>query len=147
MKYKAVFLALASSGLRISELLDARIDVENRMLIPKSHTGNTKKSWISFFNEETANLMKQFEGNLFETSRNTVAHIFKNVANKTGIMMSAHTLRAVFAREMNRAGVQDRYIDAFCGRIPQSVLSRHYTDYSTEVLKEIYDTANIKIIV
>ncbi len=83
MKYKVVFLALASSGLRISELLDANIDRNNRMIIPKSHTGNTKKSWISFFNGETANLMKQFKGNPFETSRNTVAHVFKKVSNGT----------------------------------------------------------------
>jgi len=35
-KYKIIFLALASSGLRISELLNAEIDSENWMLIPKA---------------------------------------------------------------------------------------------------------------
>lgn len=91
-------------------------------------------------------MMEQFEGNPFETSRNTVAHVFKEVANRTGIVLSAHTLRAIFAREMNKAGVQDRYIDAFCGRVPQSILARHYSDYSPDILKEIYNKANIKII-
>jgi len=43
---------------------------------------------------------------------------------------------------MSKAGVQDRYIDAFCGRTPQSVLARHYSDYSLEVLKESYVKAN-----
>jgi intergrase/recombinase len=47
---------------------------------------------------------------------------------------------------MSFKGVQDRYIDAFCGRTPQSVLARHYSDFSPEVLKEIYEKANIKIL-
>jgi site-specific recombinase XerD len=145
-KYKVIFLALASSGLRISELLDAKIDKENRMFMPKSHNGSTKKAWISFYNKETEELLKKHQGNPFETSRNTVAHTFKDVADKTGINISAHTLRSVFAHEMGKAGVQDRYIDAFCGRTPQSVLARHYSNFSPEVLKEIYDEADLKIL-
>lgn len=46
----------------------------------------------------------------------------------------------------SRAGVQDRYIDAFCGRVPGSILARHYGNYSPEVLKEIYEKAEIKIL-
>jgi integrase len=91
-------------------------------------------------------LLNEYQGKLFETSRNTVAHVFKETADKIGIAMSAHTLRSIFAREMSRAGVQDRYIDAFCGRVPGSVLARHYSDYSPEVLKEIYSRADIKIL-
>jgi len=146
LKYKVVFLALAFSGLRISELLDAKIDKKNRMLIPQAHNGNTKKAWISFYNEENAKILDTYEGNPFGTSRNTVAHIFKDVADKTGIDISAHTLRSIFAREMNKTGVQDRYIDAFCGRVPQSILARHYSDFSPEVLKDIYDKAGLKIL-
>jgi len=37
-------------------------------------------------------------------------------------------------------------VDAFCGRIPRSVLARHYTDYSPNVLKEIYDSAKLQIL-
>jgi len=29
-------------------------------------------------------------------------------------------------------------VDAFCGRVPQSVLARYYTDFSPERLKETY---------
>lgn len=67
-KYKVLFLALGSSGLRISELLDANIDRENRMFMPKSHNGSTKHSWISFYNEETEALLRDYYGNPFETS-------------------------------------------------------------------------------
>ena len=36
--------------------------------------------------------------------------------------------------------------DAFCGRVPKSVLARHYTDYSLQRLKEIYDRTNLTIL-
>ena len=50
-----------------------------------------------------------------------------------------------FAYELGRLNVPDRYVDAFCGRVPQSVLARHYTDFSPERLKEIYDQAGLRI--
>jgi len=144
-KYKIIFLALASSGLRISELLGAEVESANRMLIPKAHNGSTKKAWVSFYNEETEALLNEYKGNPFEASRNTVAHVFKEAANRTGIEVSAQTLRSIFAREMGLKGVQDRHIDAFCGRTPASVLAKHYSDYSPEVLKAVYIKASIKI--
>jgi len=73
-----------------------------------------------------------------------LSHTFKKTADKTGIHIYPHLLRSVFAREISKAGVQDRYIDALCGRVPQSVLARHYSDYSPEVLKEIYEKANLR---
>ena len=47
---------------------------------------------------------------------------------------------------MGRLGVPGRYVDAFCGLVPQSILARHYTDFSPERLKEIYDQAGLKIL-
>jgi len=47
---------------------------------------------------------------------------------------------------MARLGVSDSYIDAFCGRIPRSVLAKHYLDYSPEKLKEIYDKAGLTVL-
>jgi integrase len=76
-KYQGLFLALASSGLRVSELLSADIDTHNQMLIPKAKTGSTKHSWISFYNDESEVLLNEHQANLFETSRNTTAHVFK----------------------------------------------------------------------
>jgi len=136
-KYKPVFLLLAESGLRIGELLNADIDKTNKMIIPKSHDGQTKHSWISFYNTENS---------IPQVSASRVSKSFKETSDKTGIKIYPHLLRSVFAREMSKAGVQDRYIDAFCGRVPGSVLARHYSDFSPEVLKEIYSKANIKIL-
>ena len=47
---------------------------------------------------------------------------------------------------MGNLGVSDRYIDAFCGRTPKSVLARHYTDYNPERLRNIYEKANLKVV-
>ncbi len=139
-KYQAVFLLLASSGLRISELLSAEIDKKNRMLLPQSHDGRTKRAWVSFYNKEAEALIKEF----VPMTRDTIYHTFQKISIKCGVNVNPHLLRSVFAREMSRAGVQDRYIDAFCGRTPQSVLARHYSDFSPEALKEVYEKANLK---
>lgn len=44
-------------------------------------------------------------------------------------------------------GVPDRYVDAFCRRVPKSVLARGYSDVSSEKLKEIYGKARIMVFV
>ena len=137
-QYKPIFLLLAESGLRVNELLNADFDTVYKMIIPKSHDGQTKHSWISFYRTD-------FDA-ITQITVDGLSHAFLRNSKATGIKVYPHLLRSVFAREMSRVGVQDRYIDAFCGRIPQSVLARNYTDYSPEVLKEIYTKANIKIL-
>jgi len=47
---------------------------------------------------------------------------------------------------MAELGVLDRYVDAFCGRMPRSILARHYSDYSLKRLKKIYDKAGLKVL-
>lgn len=43
---------------------------------------------------------------------------------------------------MGELGVPDRYVDAFQGRIPKSVLARHYSDFAPDKLRAIYDRAS-----
>jgi hypothetical protein len=74
---------------------------------------NLKKAWITFYNIETAELMEMYEGNPFNVNRNTVAHTFAEVADETGIDISAQTLRSVFAGEISKAGVQDRILSIY----------------------------------
>jgi hypothetical protein len=40
--------------------------------------------------------------------------------------------------------VSDRYIDAFCCRVPKSILARNSTDYTPDRLKAIYEEADLK---
>jgi hypothetical protein len=39
----------------------------------------------------------------------------------------------------------ETYLEAFCGRVPQSVLVRHYTDFSPERLREVYQKAILNV--
>jgi len=155
MRYKALFLLLAASGRRLHEVLEltkSDINWEMRMILPKN-TNKIKRTWYSFFNEETETILREYlqtrkdnDTRLFTTGTNHVGQEFKKVADMIGIRITPQTLRVWFACKMGDLNVPDRYIDAFCGRTPKSVLARHYTDYSPERLKRIYDKANLKIL-
>jgi hypothetical protein len=48
--------------------------------------------------------------------------------------------------EMASLGVDSSYIDAFAGRVPESVLEKHYLDYSPRKLNQIYDDAGFTVL-
>lgn len=60
--------------------------------------------------------------------------------------VTVQKLRRWFATEMSRCGVDAKYIHAFAGRTPSSVLEKDYLDYSPERLREIYDEAEITVL-
>ena len=142
---KTTFLLLASSGLRISELLSSKIDFGNNMLIPLKHEGKTKHAFLSFFNNEAKEYLIK-SGLRENIPKRTVQNWFLKAYRNTNIKIKPQHLREWFCSEMGRIGVPDRYVDAFCGRVPNSVLARHYTDFSPERLKEIYEKAELKIL-
>ena len=153
---KAVFLTYASSGLRAREVLSLTskdIDLEDRRLHSSKHSTNTKKVGVGFFNEETARALKQLlkgrhwkeDEKVFPTLR-ILDKAWARISEESGVKITPKTLREWFCSEMGRLGAPDRYIDAFCGRVPQSILAKHYTDYNSETLKEIYDKANLKVL-
>jgi integrase/recombinase XerD len=159
LKERALFLLYATSGLRKSEIMSMRLedlDPDRRMIIPNVHSGNTKKSWIGFFNEEAKEVLAKYlakcEQNpqyyrkvrVFNPSKNPTR--WKEARERTGLNITPKVLRDWFCCQMGELGVPDRYIDAFCGRIPKSVLARHYTDYNPERLKRIYDKAGLKLL-
>ena len=77
--------------------------------------------------------------NLFSVSYKSVNENFKKVSNLTGISIIPHLLRTVFTEKCTQARIEDKYIDAFCGRIPQKIIRKHYTDYSPEAMRRHYD--------
>lgn len=83
---------------------------------------------------------------LFPFARRDERKLWQLAREKTGLNVTPQWLREWFCTEMTNLGVSDRYIDAFCGRVPKSVLARHYTDYSLEKLKEIYDKAGLSVL-
>ncbi len=154
LRDKTIFLMYASSGLRCSEVLGLDfndVDFSKRRIIPNGHTGSTKHSYISFYNDECAKVLDEYldsrrDGMIFQVSRRRIETIFGNTSECTGIRITPQTLREWFCSELGRLGVPDRYVDAFCGRIPNSVLGKHYTDYSPEALKKIYDKAELRVL-
>ena len=154
---RALFLIFASSGLRHSEVLSLdrfeNVNFEKRMLTPNKDNNESKHTWVSFYNDEAEKALREYlssrkdsDPRLFPICKRHVLRIFKKVAEATGIKITPQMLRDWFCCEMGELGVQDRYVDAFCGRVPGSVLARHYTDYSPEKLKPIYDKAKIKVL-
>jgi intergrase/recombinase len=77
--------------------------------------------------------------------RNEVVQLWKVAKEKTGLNITPQKLRQWFCSEMLRLGISETYVDAFCGRVPKSVLARHYTDFSPEKLREIYEEVHFHI--
>jgi len=156
-----VFLMLYSSGLRIGEILSLKLkDIEfadYSIDATEIHEGQTKYSWFSFFTDQTAdhleNYIKHTHGELeknddykiesddmlFPISKRTIQQAFQKTSELTGIEINPHLLRSIFTDKCTKAGIKDKYIDAFCGRTSKGVLAKHYTDYSVESLREQYD--------
>jgi intergrase/recombinase len=78
--------------------------------------------------------------------RDEVVELWKSAREKTGIDITPQKVRQWFCSEMIRLGVSETYADAFCGRVPKSVLARHYPDFSPEKLGQIYDKAGLEVI-
>lgn len=153
-----VFLILHNSGLRLGEVLSLRfkdIDIDEAMIdASEIHTGDTKSSWVSFVTRQTAeyldsyiisdefNLVEGDEENtiLFSVSDRSVQQAFKQVSEMLGITLNPHLLRTVFAEKCAQAGIKDKYINAFCGRVSKGILAKNYTDYSPTALRRQYDS-------
>jgi len=156
-KDRAMFLMFATSGLRRHEVLDLRaedIDIDRRTIQPKAASvGATKHTWVSFFNEEAASALvedledRSYNGAmLFPQENGSLKKIWADARAETKSEITPQDLRFWFANEMARLGVPDRFIDAYQGRVPRSVLARHYSDYSLENLKGIYEKAGLKVL-
>jgi intergrase/recombinase len=107
--------------------------------------------WVSFFNEEAEKHLilhlKDYDSSrIFSIPSSSLSWKWSKMFKRTNIHVSPTVLRAWFATEMGELGVQNRYIDAFCCRVPKSILARHYTDYSPERLKRTYDKAGLKVL-
>jgi len=152
-----VFLVMLNSGLRENEVLSLKysdFNNETNMIDASNiHKGKTKFSWISFMTNQTSELLQNYfltdefefeEGNedntrLFNISSRSLQNAFKNASESIGMSIIPRLLRTVFAERCREAGIDKEYIDAFCGRIPQGVLEKHYTDYSPKALRKQYD--------
>ena len=153
---KCAALLLATSGLRKNEVLWLRkgdIKRELRCIIPACHSGETKHSGITFYNDEAELCLREYEltckfynDKLFTLSHVTFLKYWNEARKKTGINLKPKDLRDFFSQEFGKALIPDRYIDIFQGRAPKGVLAKHYTPQGIRLLREIYDKANLKVL-
>jgi integrase len=153
---KCVALFLATSGLRKNEVLGLRkqdINRELKCIIPTCHSGETKHSGISFYNEEAQKCLSEYEkicptknDRLFCIGHETFLRAWNRARRKTGLGLKPKDLRDFFSQEMGKALIPDRYIDIFQGRAPKGVLAKHYTPQGVRLLREIYDKADLKVL-
>lgn len=149
-----VFLIMLNSGLRIGEVLSLKISdisFENNMIDASNiHHGSTKSSWISFITSQTAEYLESYivssdvdfdenEDKLFSLHARSIQKSFQDVSEQTGISINPHLLRTVFAERCRESDIEKEYIDTFCGRTPQGMLAKNYTDYSPKALRKQYD--------
>jgi len=152
---KLIYSLAATTGLRRGEILNLKrkhIDPENTAITPYKHT-RTKRTGITFYNDEVEPILRKFidqltepETNLFHNGEGAFRKQIKNAWEKAGVKVTLKMLRVWFCNKMGELGVQDRYIDIFCGRAPKSVLAKHYTSKEIHKLKEIYGKANLKML-
>jgi len=155
-KDRAIFLLLASSGMRKMEALGlqrGQVDLGRMVAVPMAHAGETKRDWLGFFNAEARDAIGDWlnsrndrKEKLFPLQPLAFKRSWKAASEKSGVKITPKVLRFWFADRMDQLGVSERYINAFCGRIPRSVLAKHYTDYSYRRMKQVYDRAGLKVL-
>jgi integrase len=153
LQSKTAFLLWATTGRRRDEVLTltlSDINIDERLIIRRVERGETKKEWVSVFNFEAQEYLRQYlntnpnPNRLF--SYKHIRSAFKEAEEATGVKVTPQILREWFCNEMANLGVPDRYIDAFCGRTPKTILAKHYTEYTPQRLKKIYDQANLRVL-
>ena len=98
-----------------------------------------------FTTQKRNKYLKKISYNL-NISEVSIRRWFKKAYKKAGIKITPQILREWFCSEMAMLNVPDRYVDAFCGRVPRTVLAQRYTNFSIQTFKAIYDKANLRIL-
>ncbi|KXA92138.1 hypothetical protein AKJ66_04640, partial [candidate division MSBL1 archaeon SCGC-AAA259E22] len=152
---KTVLLMFATTGLRRNELFGLtreNIDFDRRMVTPDENS-RTKRTYVTFYNQEAENHLekhldkKDSNKGIFSIRPRSANRIFREKSKKAGIeTITPQDLRKWFAKKMRDLGVSGEHIDAFAGRLPRSVRGKHYTDYSPERLREVYEDAGITVL-
>ena len=155
VRSKAIYLFIATTGLRKCEVLNLRkenIDFELRAVKP-DHFTRKKRGGVTFYNGEAEEwLLKYLKSRnddnplVFVISDRQWRLIWKRASEAAGVRITAQVLRMWFSTEMGELGVPDRYVDVFQGRAPRTVIAKHYTGKGLERLKRIYDKAGLKIL-
>ncbi len=153
---RMMFHMYCVSGLRRNDvmlLMLSELNKQMRMII-KNNNSSTKHRWVTFYNDELEEPLNDYLDSRSDSNpRVFVVDKFKTfqkhwkiAQKKAKLTITPKDLRDWFCNEMMNLGVQESYIDAYCGRIPRTVLRKHYVDYNPRKLKQIYDKTNIRLL-
>ena len=151
LKHRAIIMTIYSAGLRISEVLNLRIEdilSDNQMIMVRGGKGSKDRTTV--LSEKTLGVLRRyyvdyrpkqwlFEGqNGGSYSTTSIQNIFKKALKKSGITKKAtvHTLRHSFATHLLEHGTDLRYIQALLGH-SSSKTTEIYTHVCSTKLSEI----------
>jgi site-specific recombinase XerD len=151
LKHTALFMTAYDAGLRLSEILNLRIeDIDSRRMVIRIRQGKGKKDRYARLTPGLLELLREYwrdyrpESLLFPGAHPnkpynlaTPGHILKKLCRKAGITkrVSMHTLRHSFATHLLEAGTNLRVIQQLLGheRIQTTCV---YTHISLEELRD-----------
>jgi len=155
IRYVALTLLGASSGMRPEEMYQLNledIDIKNNIIHinhnpKKNQTTKSKKSRISFFNQETKKILIRYLS--FYREDNDITVLFpKRICERVfqAASIQVMDLRKFFSQEWDRLGGATSVKKILMGHsLKGDVDLMHYNYQSEEDLKRIYDRVNIKI--
>ncbi len=159
LRLKALFLILASSGLRLGGARALRlcdVDFSTGKVSPYHvhATATSKKSNFSFINFEALDLLRKYvnekgitepETRLFEGNNSDWPKQFQIVSEKAGIKLTPKNLRSWFSSESAELGISDRYVD-FAGQNSKKCTCQTLLGLQAEKLQRIYQKAGLKVL-
>lgn len=121
MRTKAMFELFLSSGIRVGELVDLKIDNINFDECTAIVHGKGDKERVVYFSEKAKNYMQQYLGlrndnrpqmfisenkkNKGNLNVNSVEKLFRGIGEKTGIEVHCHKFRRTFCSSMIKKGM------------------------------------------
>ena len=151
IKHKAIMMTIYSSGLRISEAINLKInDIDSKRMQIRVEQGKGKKDRYTLLSGKTLEVLRKyfreykprvwlFEGQKGEQySARSIQAILKFALSKTGISkhVTVHTLRHSFATHLLEHGTDLRYIQSLLGH-ENSKTTEIYTHITTKGFDQI----------
>jgi site-specific recombinase XerD len=160
LKHRALLMTSYSAGLRVSELVNLKIeDIDSKRMMIHIHEGKGKRDRMVPLSVKLLEVLRQYftlhkpKTYLFEGpkpgepySARSAQHILHEAKRAAGIRKkgSVHMLRHSFATHLLEAGTDIRYIQTFLGHgnLKTTMRYTHVTHFKIESLKSPLDKLN-----
>jgi len=151
LRYKAVILLGADSGLRSEEIYQLRpqnIDLENNTVYVNhnpelNQTTKTKESRVSFFTDTTKKVLSEYIKEFNNGNKYGYGHLFgqsdiQRAFRKCNIKVKM--LRKYFSQKWTRNNGNFQCLETLLGHsLKKSITASHYSYLDTDEIKKVYD--------